>query len=97
MNAGTASLHGKWALITGAGKRVGASIARTLHAEGAGIAVHYRSSAEEAGALAAELNARQANSALLVQGDLVKTDSLPGMVEELVGRCGRLDILVNNA
>ena len=50
-------LRGKWALVTGAGRRVGAAIARTLHGEGASVAIHYRNSAVDAEALARELNA----------------------------------------
>ena len=97
MTGGTASLQGKWALITGAAKRVGATIARVLHAQGAGIAVHYRASAQPAEALAAELNARRAGSAVLVQADLLDNRRLAAMVTEVVAGTGRLDILVNNA
>jgi pteridine reductase len=91
------SIDGQWALITGAGRRVGACIARTLHAQGANIAIHYRSSAAPAKALAEELNARRAGSALTVECDLLDTGALARMVSEVVGRSGRLDILVNNA
>lgn len=97
MKAGGHSLGGKWALITGAAKRVGATIARTLHAEGAGIAIHYRSSAAPAEALADELNAKRPGSAVLVSCDLLDNGCLTGMVAEVVGRTGRLDVLVNNA
>ncbi len=97
MTAGTGSLQGKWALITGAARRVGASIARCLHAAGAGVAIHYRSSAEPANALAAELNARRSGSALVIQGDLLDIKRLTAMVAEVVAGTGRLDILVNNA
>lgn len=97
MSAEAVSLQGKWALITGGAKRVGASIARTLHGAGAGIAVHYRASAQPARELADELNARRAGSALLVQGDLLDNQRLAAMVGEVVAQAGRLDILVNNA
>lgn len=97
MTPGQHSLGGRWALITGAAKRVGATIARTLHAEGAGIAIHYRSSAAPAEALAAELNARRPGSALLVAGDLLDGATLTRMVADVVSKAGRLDILVNNA
>jgi len=97
MTTGQHSLGGRWALITGAAKRVGATIARTLHAEGAGIAIHYRSSAAPAEALAAELNARRPGSALLVAGDLLDGANLRRMVADVVAATGRLDILVNNA
>jgi pteridine reductase len=90
-------LAGKWALITGAGRRVGAAIARTLHGQGAGVAIHYRGSAPEAESLARELNDARPGSALAVQADLLKTGKLPALVDKIVGHSGRLDILVNNA
>lgn len=91
------SLTGKWALVTGASKRVGAAIVRTLHAAGAGVAIHYRSSADDADALAAGLNDRRPGSAITVAGDLLDGSRLPGMVDDVVCATGRLDILVNNA
>ncbi|MCC7259142.1 MAG: pteridine reductase [Gammaproteobacteria bacterium] len=97
MTADTATLEGRWALITGAGRRVGACIARTLHANGAGIVIHHRSSAQPAAALAAELNARRPGSALVVQADLLDEARLVTLVAEAVAQTGRLDILVNNA
>lgn len=97
MAAGTASLDGKWALITGAARRVGASIARSLHAEGASIAIHYRSSAAPALALAEELDRLRSGSAMTMQCDLLDTGSLAAMVATVVARAGRLDVLVNNA
>ena len=48
-------LDGRWALVTGAAKRIGAVIARTLHAAGANVAIHYHSSADAARELVAEL------------------------------------------
>ncbi len=90
-------LAGKWALITGAGRRVGAAITRSLHAEGAGVAIHYRGSAREATALAAELNGQRKESALTVQADLLDTGHLRQLIDSVVGQAGRLDILVNNA
>jgi pteridine reductase len=92
-----AALAGKVALITGAARRVGASIARTLHANGADVALHYRSSADDAAALARELNALRANSATLVECDLLQVAQLPALVAAVTGTFGGLDILVNNA
>jgi len=54
--AARGALTGKAALITGAARRVGASIARMLHAAGADVVLHYRSSADDADALMHELN-----------------------------------------
>jgi pteridine reductase len=91
------TLDNKVALITGSAKRIGAEIARTLHAAGARIAIHYRGSVDEAEALAAELNAERENSAAIFRADLLDTASLPAVAEGILDWAGRLDILVNNA
>ncbi len=90
-------MQGKVVLVTGGAKRVGAAICRRLHAAGANIAVHYRSSAQDALALQAELNALRAGSVLCVQADLLDLHDLPRMVQETVSHFGHLDALVNNA
>jgi pteridine reductase len=84
-------------LITGAAKRVGAAIARLLHAAGASLLLHYRNSAEEAQALAAELNALRPNSAACAAADLCDTVQLRQLVDVAIERFGKLDALVNNA
>jgi pteridine reductase len=61
------NLNGKWALITGAGKRLGECMARTLHQHGASIAIHYRSSEKPAQELADSLNGLRAGSAFTAQ------------------------------
>ena len=94
---GQAPLDGRVALITGGARRLGAAIARRLHVAGACIAIHYRSSATQADALVAELDAIRANSAVAVAGDLLDTDAIPAIVESVTRRFGRLDVLVNNA
>jgi pteridine reductase len=91
------SMQDRTVLVTGAARRVGAEIARALHAEGASLALHYRKSAEAAQALVAELNAARPGSALAFQADLLETDHLPRLVADIVGHFGRLDALVNNA
>jgi pteridine reductase len=85
------------ALITGAGKRVGAVTARTLHAAGYDVALHYRHSAADAELLAASLERQRSNSTFTVQAELADLDALPGMVQRVLNRFGRLDALVNNA
>ncbi|RDZ26067.1 pteridine reductase [Lysobacter silvisoli] len=85
------------ALITGSAKRIGAAIARTLHADGYDLALHYRGSADAVAALAAELEAARPGSTLTLQADLAEFDRLPELVAHTVGRYGRLDALVNNA
>jgi pteridine reductase len=85
------------ALITGGAKRVGAVIARTLHAAGYDLALHCRHSIDEATALAKELTAQRAGSVLVVQAELADTAALPRLIDETLSRYGRLDALVNNA
>ena len=87
----------KVALVTGAARRIGAAIARRLHADGHDLALHYRSSQAEMDALLAELNAARADSAIALQADLAAFDRLPELVAKAVGHFGRLDALVNNA
>lgn len=84
-------------LVTGAARRVGAAIARHLHAAGCRIAVHYRSSAHDADALCESLNAQRAGSAAGFGADLLDTAALPQLIEQVVTHFGRLDGLVNNA
>jgi pteridine reductase len=90
-------LKGKTAFITGAARRVGAEIARTLHAAGANTVLHYRSSYEDAAELAKELNATRPGSAAVVSGDLLETSTLPDLAKAAAAAFGGLDILVNNA
>jgi len=85
------------ALITGAGRRVGAVTARTLHAAGYDLALHYRHSAADARALADELERRRGGSTLLLQAELADLPALPALIEQLLAHYGRLDALVNNA
>jgi len=91
------SLTGKTVLITGGARRVGATIARTLHGAGANVVVHYRNSAPDAEKLKAELNGARASSAATFQCDLLDMDKLSELSGYAVGRFGSLDILVNNA
>ena len=90
-------MEGKVVLVTGGAKRVGAAISRRLHAAGAAISLHYRSSREEAQQLAAELNGQRPHSASLVQADLLHIRDLPKLVQQTVHHFGRLDAVINNA
>lgn len=85
------------ALVTGAARRIGAAIARRLHADGYAVALHYRTPGDELQALLAALNATRADSAVALQADLRDFDRLPELVANTVGRFGGLDALVNNA
>lgn len=90
-------MRDKTVLVTGGAKRVGAAIVRRLHAAGANVAIHCRSSLHEALALRDELNEVRPVSAAAVQADLLETAALPRVIEETVRQFGRLDALVNNA
>jgi pteridine reductase len=94
---GGGSLTGKTVLITGGARRVGAAIARMLHGAGANLVVHYRNSSKDADALAGELNAARAKSAVTFQADLLDLGKLPALVDFAVRSFGALDVLVNNA
>ncbi len=91
------SLTNKVVLITGGAKRVGAAICRELHANGAQIMIHFKTSQNEARALQAELNLQRANSVAIIQGDLLNMAALPSLVQETVKQFGQLDVLINNA
>jgi len=90
-------MQGKVILVTGGAKRVGAVICRHLHASGANIALHYRSSAQEALLLQDELNALRPDSVAVFSADLLDLAALPPLLEQIITRFGRLDALVNNA
>ncbi len=91
------ALSGKVCLITGGAKRVGAAIARRLHAAGANLMLHYHSAKTESVELQQALNAIRANSTATVQANLLNAAELPELVRTTVSRFGRLDALVNNA
>ena len=84
-------------LITGAAKRVGRVIAKTLHGAGYDLALHYRSSKAEAEQLQCELETAREKSTLLLEAELAQTAELSKLVLRTVQRYGRLDGLVNNA
>jgi len=92
-----AALTGRAVLVTGAARRVGATIARALHGAGANVVLHFRSSGEDAASLAQELNAARPGSAVLVECDLLEVAKLPALAETAAQAFGGLDILVNNA
>jgi 3-oxoacyl-[acyl-carrier protein] reductase len=80
------------ALVTGAATGIGSACARRLAGEGFRVAVHYRSSAEAASKLLAELP-----DSIGLRADLTLEDEVDRMIEELREQAGRVDVLVNNA
>lgn len=85
------------ALVTGAARRVGAVIARHLHAAGFDVALHCRNSRAELDGVIAELERARAGSTLALQADLADAPHLPELIDATLTRFGRLDALVNNA
>ncbi|MBX3686199.1 MAG: pteridine reductase [Rhodocyclaceae bacterium] len=84
-------------LVTGGARRLGAEIVRQMHAAGARVVVHFRSSGDEAAQLAATLNALRPGSVSIVQADLLSSNAGERLVAAAVAAYGRLDALVNNA
>ena len=86
-------------LVTGAGKRLGREVALTLARAGWNVAVHHRHSVDEARQTAADCDALtgRPGSAQTVFADLAQETSTRSLVPEVVGRCGRLDAVVNSA
>lgn len=91
------SLAGKVALITGAANRIGARIARGLHAEGMDLVLHFRRSAAAARSLQSDLETARPGSVLPLQADLHHTERFPRLIAQVERWRGRLDLLVNNA
>lgn len=85
------------ALVTGAGRRVGARIARELHAAGMSVAVHCHRSREGAERLREAFEAARPDSATVVAADLLESGAAEAVVAAAEERWGRLDVLVNNA
>ncbi len=90
-------LSNKVALVTGSARRIGAEIAKTLHAAGMNIVLHYHHSEQEAKALCIHLNACRAGSAELVCGDLGEENTPARLIDAAFNYWQRLDVLVNNA
>ncbi|MBM23933.1 MAG: pteridine reductase [Gammaproteobacteria bacterium] len=87
----------KWALVTGGAKRIGATIAETLHNKGFNVAIHYNSSSNAADQLCAQLNAKKQDSSIAIEADLTDQDSLESLIPSLLEKTKRLDVLINNA
>jgi 3-oxoacyl-[acyl-carrier protein] reductase len=89
-------LTGKVAVVTGASKGIGASIALHLAAEGAAVVVNYSSSKEGADRVVSEITG-QGGKAVAVQANVAKEADVRRLFAETKKAFGRLDILVNNA
>jgi pteridine reductase len=97
MSAEPDSPHTKVALVTGGARRIGAEIVRCLHAEGMNVALHFRTSRDDARRLRDELNAARPASVRLFEADLRDTAAAKDMVASVITAFTRMDVLVNNA
>ncbi|HEY3763463.1 MAG TPA: glucose 1-dehydrogenase [Verrucomicrobiae bacterium] len=96
MSNNAKKLTGKVAVVTGASKGIGASIAKHLAAEGAAVVVNYASSKTGADKIVGEITA-QGGKAVAVQADVAKRADIGRLFAETAKNYGRVDILVNNA
>jgi 3-oxoacyl-[acyl-carrier protein] reductase len=92
----SAKLAGKVAVVTGASKGIGASIAKHLAAEGAAVVVNYASSKSAADEVVSEIN-RKGGKAIAVKADVAKKTGIDYLFAETKKAFGAADILVNNA
>lgn len=89
-------LNGKVAVVTGASKGIGASIAEHLAAEGAAVIVNYANSKTGADAVVARIH-QKGGKAMAIQGDVSKPEEIHRLFSEIEKAFGRVDVLVNNA
>jgi pteridine reductase len=84
-------------LVTGAARRIGAMLVQTLHAAGADVAIHVKTSLAEARLLAQSLNLKRPHSVHVFQADLLVLNAPQTLIGDVITQFGRLDGLVNNA
>jgi 3-oxoacyl-(acyl-carrier-protein) reductase len=90
-------LDGNTAIVTGAGRGIGRSIAKVLAEAGANVVINYSTSADTALALANEIMEHDGPKALVVQADVTDYEQVQRMVQQTIDTFGHIDILVNNA
>ncbi len=89
-------LTGKVVIVTGAGRGIGAAIARVAAREGATVAINYAHSSERAAALAHEIQTAHGNAATF-EADVRNPEAMESMVKAVMEQYGRIDGIVNNA
>ena len=96
----TIDFTGKTALITGASQGIGVQMARTFHRAGADVVLNHPgigTTGEDAGKVAAELNAARADSAFAIAADVASADAVQSMMRDVQQSTGGIDFLINNA
>lgn len=96
----TIDLSDRIALITGASQGIGAQVARTFHRAGATVILNHPNlgtTAADAGAIAAELNALRTDSAMVIAADVSNAEAVQAMMQSIKASHGGLDFLINNA
>lgn len=86
----------KVVLITGSSRGLGRSIAISFAKEGANVIINYKSSKKEAEALY-EIISTYGQEYMCIQADVSKEDEVKSMIEQIIEKYGRIDILINNA
>jgi len=92
----SAPFHGRVALVTGAGKRIGRAVALRLAAEGADVVVHYHRSEAEATVAVSEIE-KLGRKAIALQADLCSVADIQRLFRQTAEQFGRLDVLINSA
>lgn len=90
------TLKNKIAIVTGASKGIGASVARTLAGAGATVVVNYAGSKDAAGQVVNDITS-EGGTAIAIQGDVSKPGDVKNLFAQTIAQFGRVDILVNNA
>lgn len=90
-------MDNKTVLITGAAKRIGATIAKQLHQAGMNIIIHHNTAVKEANELVNELNSSRTDSAMSLQANLKEQGSYEALIKNALQFKSRLDVLINNA
>ena len=87
----------KTIFVTGGAKRIGKAIIKVFAKDGWKVIIHYNNSKADAETLADSINAKNADTAFIVQGDLDKADEVNNIISKVDGFVDTVDLLINNA